>query len=85
MAINMLKDYSKVTGMTTKEGRQQFANYMIKERARGNLLGYFGYNASVFVKWGLNVGTKLGNVSDLFILFLNRYTKFVSIDEQTNY
>ncbi len=54
-----IKDYSKVSGVTTNEGRQQFVDGMIKERDAGNLQGYYGFGASQFVKWGFNVGIKL--------------------------
>ncbi len=54
-----IKDYSQVSGATTKNGRLQFANSLVSERDRGNLLGFFGFNASFFVKTGFNVGTKL--------------------------
>ena len=58
-----IKDYSKVTGKITKEGRQQFVEGMVKERYEGNLLGYWGFGASRFVKWGFNVGTKLNRMT----------------------
>ena len=54
-----LKDYGKISGVTTRNGRQQFTNFMINERNRANLLGFFGYNASLFIKFSVNVGTKL--------------------------
>lgn len=54
-----LKDYSEVVGAATREGRQQFLEYMIRERDRKYLIGFFGYNSSVFVKWSMNIGIKL--------------------------
>jgi len=36
-----LKDYSGLVGAPSREGRQQFMEYMIGERDLGNLLGYW--------------------------------------------
>jgi len=58
-----IKDYGKVSGATTKEGRQQFVEGMVKERDEGNLRGYWGFGASRFVKWSFNVGTKLNKTT----------------------
>ncbi|MCP3899936.1 MAG: response regulator, partial [Desulfobacteraceae bacterium] len=54
-----IKDYSQVAGATSKEGRQQFTTYMKKERNKANLLGYFGFNATMFVNMAISVGLKL--------------------------
>ena len=54
-----IKDYSQIPGATSKEGRQQFTNHMIKERNKSNLLGYFGFSATLFVKLAINIGIKL--------------------------
>ena len=54
-----IKDYSAQTGRPSKEGRMQFTEAMVRERDAGNLLGYWGYGASLYIRWGINVGTKL--------------------------
>jgi len=54
-----IKDYSAQTGRPSKEGRIQFTEGMVRERDAGNLLGFWGYGASRYVRWGINVGTKL--------------------------
>ncbi len=69
-----IKDYSKVPGATTKEGRQQFVEGMIKERDEGNLQGYWGFGASRFVKWGFNVGSKLNKTTFPLVIVENYET-----------
>ncbi|MCP3873963.1 MAG: response regulator [Desulfobacteraceae bacterium] len=54
-----IKDYSMVSGTTSKDGRQQFTAYMKKERKKPNLMGYFGFNATLFVNMAIRVGLKL--------------------------
>jgi len=46
-----IKDYSQISATTSKEGRQQFTKHMQKERGNSNLLGYFGFNASLYLKF----------------------------------
>lgn len=54
-----LKDHSGVTGIVTKESRQQFIDYMKTERNQERLLGYWGFNANNFVKWAYNFGKRI--------------------------
>jgi PAS domain S-box-containing protein len=54
-----LKDYSQAVSLATKEERQQFIKHMKLERNQGNLMGYFGYNASLSIKLGFSVGKRL--------------------------
>ncbi len=71
-----IKDYSRITGATTREGRQQFTRNMIKERESGNLLGYWGYNASWFVKLAFNVGLKITKIT-FPVVIVNTYKEAI--------
>ena len=76
-----IKDYSQISGATTKEGRQQFTRYMKKERSKNNLLGYFGFNATLFVNIAISVGLKL-HKRTFPIKILNDYK--TAIEEAVN-
>ena len=52
-----LKDYSRVGARITKGGRDQFAKGMIADKDR--IIGFIGYNASMPVKFAINVGKRL--------------------------
>ena len=71
-----IKDYGKVSGSLSKEGRMQFIEAMVKERSDGYLMGYWGYSASRLVKWGINVG-KLLNTTTFPINIVNSYEEAV--------
>jgi PAS domain S-box-containing protein len=71
-----IKDYAEVPGTLSKAGRIQFMEGMIKERDEGRLLGYWGYGASRFVKWGVNVGTRLHRTT-FPIVIVNSYEEAV--------
>ncbi len=71
-----IKDYGEVVGGVSKEGRMQFTAGMLREREEGNLLGYWGYRASQFVKFGVNVGTRL-NKTTFPVIIVNNYEEAV--------
>ena len=71
-----IKDYGKVTGALSKEGRMQFTESMVKERSDGYLLGFWGYDASRLVKWGINVGTRLEKTTFPLVI-VNSYEEAV--------
>ena len=52
-----LKDYSGVGARITKAGRDQFAKRMTADKDR--IIGFIGYNASMPVKFAINVGKRL--------------------------
>lgn len=54
-----LKDYAAFSGRATRSSRMQFTEGLLKERDRGNLRGYWAFNAPVFIRMSFNIGTKL--------------------------
>ena len=71
-----IKDYSAQTGRPSKEGRMQFTAGMVRERDAGNLLGFWGYGASRYVRWGINVGIRLERTT-FPIAIVNSYEEAV--------
>jgi signal transduction histidine kinase/HPt (histidine-containing phosphotransfer) domain-containing protein len=71
-----IKDFSGQTGRPSRAGRIQFTEGMVRESDAGNLLGFWGYGASRYIRWGINVGTKL--VRTTFpIVIVNSYEEAV--------
>ena len=54
-----IRDYSRLAGRPPKESRLMLTNLLLKETNEGNLLGFWVFNAPLFIRWFLNVGTKL--------------------------
>ena len=52
-------DYSMYVGYPSKEIRMMHANFLVKEFATGNLLGFWVFNTPLFIRWMYNVSTKL--------------------------
>jgi len=52
-----IKDYSGVGARITKAGRDQFVKGMTADKDR--IIGFIGYNASMVVKFAINVGRRL--------------------------
>lgn len=69
-----IKDFSGIVGATTREGRNQFLGQMIKERERGNLLGFWGFNSTISVKWALNSGVRFSKLTFPIVIVDNYKT-----------
>jgi len=54
-----IRNYENVKTIPTKEGRQQLTDCMKIERERGNLLGFWGFNTNILIKYSYNIGKKL--------------------------
>ena len=54
-----IRDYSMLKGRPSKESRMMFANSVLKEADEGRLIGFWGFNAPLFLRWMFNVGVKL--------------------------
>jgi len=54
-----VRDHSKLKGKPTKKSRMILANYLVRETNEGNLLGFWVFNAPLFIRWMFDVGVKL--------------------------
>ncbi|MBL6971842.1 MAG: PAS domain S-box protein [Desulfobacterales bacterium] len=54
-----IRDYSMIKGKPSQESRMMFANIVLKEANEGRLIGFWGFNAPLLIKWMFNVGVKL--------------------------
>jgi len=54
-----IRDHSRLSGRPSKESRMMLTNLLLKETNAGNLLGFWVFNAPLYIKWMINVGTKL--------------------------
>ena len=54
-----IRDHSRLSGKPSKESRMMLTNLLLKETNEGNLLGFWEFNAPLFIRWMFSVGTKL--------------------------
>ncbi len=54
-----IRDYSMVAGKPSKESRMMLTDLLLKETNEGNLLGFWVFNAPLYIRWMFSVGTKL--------------------------
>ena len=54
-----IRDHSRVSGRPSKESRMMLTNLLLKETKGNNLLGFWVFNSTLYVKWMFNAGTKL--------------------------
>ena len=54
-----IRDFGLLTVNPSKEGRMTLTNMLIKETNEGNLLGFWGINSPIYIRWMFNVGVKL--------------------------
>ncbi|GAH05220.1 unnamed protein product, partial [marine sediment metagenome] len=54
-----IRDHSRLLGRPSKESRMMLTNLLLKETNKGNLLGFWVFNAPLIIRLMLDVGTKL--------------------------
>jgi len=54
-----IRDHSRLSGRPSKESRMMLTNLLLKETNEGKLLGFWVFNASLFIRLMFDVGTKL--------------------------
>ena len=54
-----IRDHSRISGKPSKESRMMLTNLLLKETDEGNLLGFWVFNAPLYIRWMFSVGTKL--------------------------
>ena len=77
-----IKDYSRISGATTKEARKQFTDFLRKEEDTGKLCGFFGFNATPYLAWSINVANSFFK-SPLPVKMVSGYSEAVKLALQT--
>jgi len=54
-----IRDHSRLSGRPSKESRMMLTNLLLKETNDGKLLGFWVFNAPLFIRLMFDVGTKL--------------------------
>ena len=54
-----IQDHSMLASKASKKVRMTVANFLLKETNKGNLLGFWVFNAPLFIRWMFDVGMKL--------------------------
>jgi len=54
-----IRDHSRVSGKPSKDSRMMLTDLLLKETDEGNLLGFWVFNAPLYIRWMFSVGTKL--------------------------
>jgi len=54
-----IRDHSRLSGRPSKESRMMLTNLLLKETNEGNLLGFWVFNAPLFIRLMFSVGVKL--------------------------
>ena len=54
-----IRDHSMVTGRPSRESRMMLTDLLLKETNEGNLLGFWVFNAPLYIRWMLSVGAKI--------------------------
>ncbi len=54
-----IRDYGKLMGRPAKESRMLLTNLLLKEANAGNLIGFWGFAAPLYLRWMFNVGVSI--------------------------
>jgi two-component system, sensor histidine kinase and response regulator len=54
-----IREHGKIIGRPSKKSRMLLANVLLKEINEGNLLGFWVFDAPLFMRWMFNVGLKI--------------------------
>lgn len=72
----VLKDYSRIEGLPSKEGRSLNTELLVAESKRGKLKGMLIYKCPMVIRWLFNVGLRIHN-SPRFICILKSYKEAI--------